>query len=145
MLRHKLLAVCIAGLIFSAAPSFAVDPVAFCAAGSDASAAGLAALTLPDLMAQPVERASCTVTRTCDYSASVTCTSPTGSCSSGADGYAPYGYVKCDTTKTYCAPPPTCTVSCGSTPQCYSICQQGGVEPSTYQCLPSHHCCDCKY
>lgn len=138
MHRAQRLAICTAVLVLFAIPALAVD---------SGSACSLAEMNLPGTTEPPVLKSSCTVSRTCDYPppSSVSCTSPGGSCSSGADGYAPYGYVMCDSVKTYCPPPPTCTVSCGSWVQCYNICSAGGVEPVTYQCLPSHHCCDCKY
>jgi hypothetical protein len=147
---RPILAICTAVLILSAIPSSASGLMATCAGGPEAgapTAVSPAEPSLPDFMAKPVLKTTCTVTRTCDYPppSSVSCTSASGNCSSGADGYAPYGYVQCDSIKTYCPPPPSCTVSCGSSVQCYSICQAGGQEPVTYQCLPSHHCCDCKY
>jgi hypothetical protein len=101
---------------------------------------------LPDMLEKPTFMSGCTASRDCAYGppSSVSC-SGVSTCSNGADGYAPYGYAMCDSVKTYCPPPPSCTVSCGATPQCYSVCTAGGQEPVTYQCLPSHHCCDCRY
>lgn len=147
MYRGKLLAICTAALILSAIPSVAIDLSPACIVQPEARTISLADLKLPNPGEQPILKSSCYVSRTCDYSppSSVSCSSNVGNCSSGADGYAPYGYVVCDSVKTYCSPPPSCTVSCGSTVQCYSICSAGGVDPITYQCLPSHHCCDCKY
>jgi hypothetical protein len=150
MHKAKLLAICGVALILSVKSSFALGPDAACKVESEAnfvSTLGLEALKVPDTMEQPILKSTCTIERTCDYPppASVSCTGPTGNCSSGADGYAPYGWVQCGSGKIYCAPPPSCTASCISTVQCYSICSSGGVEPTTYQCLPSHHCCDCKY
>ena len=101
-----------------------------------------AALRVPE----PVEQTGCYVSIDCDYPppASLWCYGTTR-CSAGIDDY---GWVECEGVRTYCSPPstfPGCIGSCFSTVQCWDICNAGGVEPTSYQCNSSGHCCQCYY
>ncbi len=84
--------------------------------------------------------ASCTASQSCQvpWISSISC-SGTSVCSSGAD------WVECDGTRTYCPTPAPCSGSCFSSIQCYEICGEGGVEPISYLCDRSAHCCRCYY
>ena len=55
-----------------------------------------------DARSESIE-SSCTVTRNCDYGSPISCTSPSGFCSSGPFNY---GWVECDGNRQYCPPPP---------------------------------------
>lgn len=95
----------------------------------------------------PVFRSGpCSVSRNCDYPppSSISC-SGSSTCSSGTSGN---GFVECDGSYQFCPPPPPpepCTGWCGSSVQCWDYCNQGGIEPSMYQCIFPYHCCHCVY
>ena len=99
----------VAGLGLSVIPSVAIDSSAACIVQPEARTISLADPKLPNSGEQPILKSTCNINRTCDYPppSSVSCFSPNGNCSTGADGYAPYGYVVCDSVRTYCSPPPS--------------------------------------